>query len=280
MIHRQRGGERGRARPRDQPAAQSHRRRQVRPKKKIAARRVRRKGRERHPAQLHVIDARAREGEIDLGVIGLDRRRHRLRAVDRARQRRIAVRRAVRVGDDVGMIIRVEDERRAVPGVKPGHRVQLKVPLAGVLRVETKDAAEGGAIAVQSLDVIQLCRGRVDDLANDRRPAGVIAARTRARAIHPHVRVDVAVVRDAGVRENVLPRTGAVSRVLGIGQGRDRDRVRFPEQRHLRHLGAGKRDRSIGACRQNHAGKTKRCEKKTACRHCDHWWSGCCRQWG
>jgi hypothetical protein len=143
------------------------------------------------------------------------------------------------------MIIRVQNECRAVPFVEPGERMQFKMPLVAVFGVETEDSPEAGARPVEGLEMVQLRRSGVDDFANDRRCARIIAARSRAGAVHSHVRMHIVIPGNIGVGKNVLPEATAVGRVLRIGQRRDGDGIGLPKQRHLRDLAAGKSDGSV-----------------------------------
>jgi hypothetical protein len=136
--------------------------------------------------------------------------------------------------------------------------MQFKMPLVTVFGVETEDSPETGPGPVEGLKVVQLRRSGVDDLANDRGRARIIAARSRADAVHSHVRMHVIIPGNAGVGENVLPEAGAVGRILRIGERRDGDGIGFPKQRHLRDLDAGKSDGSVRPRRESRRAKRNR----------------------
>jgi hypothetical protein len=120
--------------------------------------------------------------------------------------------------------------------------MQFKMPFPGVFGIETEDPPKGGARPVEGIEVIQLSRGGIDDLANDRGSARIIATRSRPGAVHRHVRMDIAIAGNPRVGKNVLPEAAVVGRVLRIGQRRDGDGVGFPKQRHLRDLAPCKSD--------------------------------------
>ena len=55
---------------------------------------------------------------------------------------------AVRIADNVWVVIAVGDEGRAVPGVELRYRMQFKMSFARVFGVETEDPAEDRIIRV------------------------------------------------------------------------------------------------------------------------------------
>ena len=184
---------------------------------------------------MDVIHAGAREGEVDPCVIALDGCADRLRSINHADERAAAVRRAIRVGGDVRVVIGIEDKGRAVPGVEFRDGVQFKMTFAGVFGVETEDSLKDGAGRVERIEMAQIGVSGVDDFANDRGRAGVVAGGTGAGAIHRHVGMHIAVTGDVGVRKDVLPVRG-VGGVLRVSQRRDSKRGGFPKPRHLRDL--------------------------------------------
>jgi len=139
--------------------------------------------------------------------------------------------------------------------------MQFKMPLVAVFGIETKDSPEAGPRSVKGLEMIQLRRSGVDDFANDRGRPRIVATRSRAGAVHAHVRMDVAIPGNIGVGKNILPKAAAVARVLRIGQRRDGDGISFPKQRHLRDLAARESDGSDPRRRKSRRAEENRKKK-------------------
>lgn len=85
------------------------------------------------------------------------------------------MRRSIRVARNVGVVIRVCDKDRPIPTVELDRRMEFEMPFVEMLGVKAKDASENRRGAGQRIEIIQLGRSRIDDFANDRRLAGVVA---------------------------------------------------------------------------------------------------------
>ena len=115
--------------------------------------------------------------------------------------------------------------------------------LACVLSVEAKDAAGDGLRSGERNEMTELSGRSIGYFRDDRRGPGVIAGPARAGRVESKVDVDVAVVRDVGVRKDELPVAGKLW-VLCVSQVRNSYRVRLPKPGHLIDFRSRERDRS------------------------------------
>src|SRR5437763_5038679 len=141
------------------------------------------------------------------------------------------------------MIIGVREEFSPIPSLQLHRGMKFKMSFARVLGVEAKDAAGDSLRPCEGDKMIELRGSGIGYFRDDRRGPGVIAGPARADRVESKVDVDVAVVRDVGVRKDELPVAGELW-VLCVSQVRNSYRVRLPKPGHLIDLRSRERDRS------------------------------------
>ena len=141
------------------------------------------------------------------------------------------------------MIIRVRAEFSSIPFLQLHGGMKFKMFLACVLSVEAKDAAGDGLRSGERNEMIELRGSGISYFRDNGRSACVIAGPACAGSIQRHIDVDVAVIRDAGVRKDELPVAGKLW-ILGVCQWRNSHGIRFPKSRHGIDLRSRERDRS------------------------------------
>src|SRR5437763_11683220 len=141
------------------------------------------------------------------------------------------------------MIIRVRDEFSSIPFLQLHGGMQFKMSFARVLGVEAKDTAGDGLRSGERNEMTELSGRSIGYFRDDRRGPGIIAGPARAGRVESKVDVDVAVVRDVGVRKDELPVAGKL-RILCVCQWRNSYRVCLPKPAHLINLRSCKGGRS------------------------------------